>query len=66
MKRVRDEKYNRKNGIKLNSVGKVIYHCLYCKFIACTEGNIETHVKTKHLASSPNPSPTMLDSSFKN
>ena len=61
MKRVRDEKYNRENGVKLNSIGKVIYHCRYCKFIACTEGNIETHVKTKHKAPTTS---TMSDSSF--
>jgi benzoyl-CoA reductase/2-hydroxyglutaryl-CoA dehydratase subunit BcrC/BadD/HgdB len=48
MKRVRDEKYTRENGIKMITSGKVIYHCRFCKFIACTEGNIENHVKAKH------------------
>ena len=48
MKRIRDEKYQRDNCVKLTTSGKVIYHCRFCKFIACTEGNIESHTKAKH------------------
>jgi hypothetical protein len=53
-KRNRDEKYTRENGVKQISSGKIIYHCRFCKFIACTEGNIESHVKAKHPENNEN------------
>jgi hypothetical protein len=59
MKRVRDEKYTRENSIKMITTGKVIYHCRFCKFIACTEGNIENHVKAKH----PTPGQPIINNS---
>jgi hypothetical protein len=50
MKRIRDviENYTRSNGVKKIVTGKLIYRCTHCAFVACTEGNIESHVKSKH------------------
>ena len=48
MKRSRDTEYSRENSIKQAANGKIIYHCRFCTFIACTEGNIEKHVQVKH------------------
>lgn len=48
MKRMRDEKYSGENSVKLINSGKVLYRCTFCTFVACTEHNIDHHIKTKH------------------
>ena len=55
------EKYIRDNSVKQITTSdgnkKNIYHCKSCKFIACTEGNIESHVKAKHSSKDENMKP---------
>jgi len=48
MKRMRDEKCNGENSIKLITTGKILYRCTFCTFVACTEHNINHHIKAKH------------------
>ena len=48
MKRMRDEKSNNENSIKQISTGKILYRCTFCTFVACTEHNINHHIKAKH------------------
>jgi len=55
------EKYNRDNGVKqiMTNDGnmKNIYRCKNCNFVACTEGNIESHVRSKHSIKDENINP---------
>lgn len=67
MKRSRDEKSACDDNGKKITGGKVLYHCNFpgCKFIACTEHNIEHHMRMKHLNKPAQPtSVAMSDSSF--
>ena len=69
MKRSRDEKFVCDDPGKKNTSGKILYHCNFpgCKFIACTENNIEHHRRMKHLNKPAQPtSVAMSDSSFTN
>jgi hypothetical protein len=65
MKRSRDEKSVCDDNGKKITGGKVLYHCNFpgCKFIACTEHNIEHHMRMKHLKPT---STAMSDYSFTN
>jgi len=51
MKRTRDENISHESSEKKNISGKLLYHCRFssCNFIACTEHNIEHHMKFKHV-----------------
>jgi hypothetical protein len=64
MKRSRNEQHLSDDNGKKNISGKILYHCSFpeCKFIACTEHNIEHHMRMKHI-NQPNPS-AMSNSSF--
>jgi hypothetical protein len=67
MKRSRDEKSLCDDNGKKNTGGKILYHCTFhgCKFIACTEHNIEHHMHMKHMSKSTQPKlVVMSDSSF--
>ena len=49
MKRSRETDYTYTNGVKKITEGKIIHRCKYCSFVACTEHNIEQHLKScKH------------------
>ncbi len=68
MKRSRDEKHLCDDNGKKNMSGKILYHCSFpkCKFIACTEHNIEHHMSMKHN-NQPKPMTTsMSDTCFTN
>jgi hypothetical protein len=68
MKRSRDEKSLCDDNGKKNTGGKVLYHCTFngCKFIACTEHNIEHHMRFKHISKLAQSTSTMVDKSFTN
>ena len=55
MKRVRQQpQHTHDNSVKLTSSGQHLYRCYQCTFIACTQNNIEQHVKSKHSKTETN------------
>jgi hypothetical protein len=68
MKRYREEQFMCDDSGKKITSGKILYHCTFpgCKFIACTQHNIEHHMRMKHIKHPQPTSTAMSDSSFAN